>query len=51
MWSTDAFCFRVSGWGFYYLLTVMNDFSQFILAWKLEADMTSDSFIEVVQGI
>ena len=27
----------------------MDDFSRFILAWKLQRDMTSDSFIEVVQ--
>ena len=49
MWSTDASYFRVSGWGFYYLVTVMDDFSRFILAWRLQRDMTSDSFIEVVQ--
>ena len=28
----------------------MDDFSRFILAWKLQTDMTSDPFIEVVQG-
>ena len=50
MWATDASCFRVSGRGFYYLLTVMDEFSRFILAWKLQTDMTSDPFIEVVQG-
>jgi len=49
MWATDASYFRVVGWGFYYMVTVMDDFSRFILAWKLQLDMTSDSFIEVVQ--
>ncbi len=49
MWATDASYFRVIGWGFYYMVTVMDDFSRFILAWKLQMDMTSDSFIEVVQ--
>ena len=49
MWATDASYFRVVGWGFYYMVTVMDDFSRFILAWKLQRDMTSDSFIEVVQ--
>ena len=33
----------------YYLVTVMDDFSRFILAWRLQRDMTADSFIEVVQ--
>ena len=37
------------GWGFYYMVTVMDDFSRLILSWKLQRDMTSDSFIEVVQ--
>jgi len=49
MWATDASYFRVTGWGFYYLVTVMDDFSRFIIAWRLQRDMTSDSFIEVVQ--
>ena len=49
MWATDASYFRVIGWGFYYMVTVMDDFSRYILAWKLQRDMTSNSFIEVVQ--
>ena len=35
MWVSDASHFRVSGWGFYYLVTVMDDFSRFIIAWRL----------------
>ena len=49
MWTTDASYFRVIGWGYYYLVTVLDDFSRFIVAHKLQRDMTSDSFIEVVQ--
>ena len=49
MWATDASYFRVSGWGFYYMVTVMDDYSRFILAHRLQKDMTSNSFIEVVQ--
>ena len=49
MWATDASYFRVIGWGFYYMVTVMDDFSRFILSWKLQLDMTSTSFIEVIQ--
>jgi hypothetical protein len=48
-WATDASYFKVIGWGYYYMVTVMDDFSRFILAHKLQRDMTSDSFIEVVQ--
>ena len=49
MWATDASYFRVVGWGYYYLVTVMDDYSRFIIAHRLQRDMTSDSFIEVVQ--
>ena len=49
MWATDASYFRVIGWGYYSMVTVMDDYSRFILAHKLQRDMTSDSFIEVVQ--
>ncbi len=48
MWATDASYFRVVGWGYYYLVTVMDDYSRFILAHRLQRDMTADSFIEVV---
>ena len=48
MWATDASYFRVCGWGLCYLVTVMDDFLRFIIAWRLQTDMTSDSFIEVV---
>ena len=49
MWATDASYFRVSGWGYYYMVTVMDDYSRSILAWKLQVDMTADPFIQVVQ--
>jgi transposase InsO family protein len=49
MWATDACYFRVVGWGYYYLVTLMDDYSRFILAWKLQKDMSAHSLIEVVQ--
>jgi len=49
MWATDASYFRVVGWGYCYMVTVMDDYSRSILAWKLQLDMTSDSLIQVVQ--
>ena len=50
MWATDASYFRVVAWGYYYLVTVMDDYSRFILAWKLQKDMSANSLIEVVQA-
>ena len=49
LWATDASYFRVLGWGYYYMVTVMDDYSRFILAWRVQKDMTADSLIEVVQ--
>ena len=46
---TDASYFRVCGRGFYYLVTVMDNFSRFIIAWRLQRDITANAFIEVVQ--
>ncbi len=49
LWATDASYFKVAGWGYYYLVTVMDDYTRFILGWKLQKDMSSNSLIEVVQ--
>ena len=49
MWATDCSYLRVIDWGYYYLITVMDDYSRYILAWELKRDMTSDSLIDVVQ--
>jgi putative transposase len=49
MWATDGAYLKVVGWGYYYLVTVLDDYSRFILAWRLQPDMTADSLIEVVQ--
>jgi len=49
LWVTDCAHLKVIGWGWYYLVTVMDYFSRFILAWELKADMTVGSLIDVVQ--
>jgi transposase InsO family protein len=39
LWQTDFTYLKVTGWGWYYLSTVLDDFSRFIVAWKLCATM------------
>ena len=41
LWQTDFTYLRVIGWGWYNLSTVLDDFSRFILAWKLCTTMTA----------
>ena len=39
LWQTDFTQFKVVGWGYYYLSTVLDDYSRYILAWKLTTGM------------
>src|SRR5271170_6135830 len=41
LWQTDFTYLRVIGWGWFYLSTVLDDFSRYILAWKLCTTMTA----------
>jgi len=49
LWASDCCHLRVVDWGWYYLETVMDDFSRFILSWDLKTDMTGGSLEDVVQ--
>jgi putative transposase len=41
LWQIDFTYLRVIGWGCFYLSTVLEDFSRYILAWKLCTTMTA----------
>jgi putative transposase len=49
LWATDCAHLKVFDWGWYYLVTVMDDYSRFILAWELKSDMAAGSLIDVIQ--
>jgi transposase InsO family protein len=42
LWQTDFTYLKVIGWGWLYLSTVLDDFSRYIIAWKLCTTMRSD---------
>lgn len=42
MWQTDFTYLHVKGWGWYYLSTVIDDYSRYIISWKLCKSMSAD---------
>jgi RNA-directed DNA polymerase len=49
LWQSDASYFFVVGWGWYYSILVLGDFSRFVLASDLKPDMTAHSISDVVE--
>jgi putative transposase len=49
LWQTDFTYFKIQGWGWYYLSTVLDDFSRYILAWKLTATMSTTDVPETLR--
>ncbi|CUS56240.1 Mobile element protein [hydrothermal vent metagenome] len=41
LWQTDFTYLKVIGWGWFYLSTVLDDFSRYIIAWKLCSGMAA----------
>ena len=39
LWQTDFTYLKITGWGWYYLSTVLDDFSRCIVAWRLGPTM------------
>lgn len=49
MWQIDFTYFKIIGWGQYYLCTVLDDYSRFIIAWDLCVNMRAEDASKTVE--
>jgi len=49
MWQTDFTYFKIIGWGWMYLSTVLDDFSRYIIAWKLCCTMRAEDVTDTLE--
>ncbi|KOH46244.1 fis family transcriptional regulator [Sunxiuqinia dokdonensis] len=47
-WQTDFTYFKIINWGWYYLATIMDDYSRYIISWELCQNMESTDAMRVV---
>jgi putative transposase len=48
LWQTDFTYLKVTGWGWFYLSTILDDFSRFIVAWKLCTTMKAEDVTDTL---
>ena len=49
LWQTDFTYLKVIGWGWFYLSTILDDFSRYIIAWKLCTTMKAEDVTDTLQ--
>jgi len=48
LWQTDFTYLKVIGWGWFYLSTILDDFSRYIVAWKLCTTMKASDVTDTL---
>jgi len=49
LWQTDFTYLKVAGWGWFYLSTVLDDFSRYVVAWKLCTTMSASDVTDTLE--
>ena len=49
LWQTDFTYLKVIGWGWFYLSTILDDFSRYIVAWKLCTTMRAGDVTDTLE--
>lgn len=48
LWQTDFTYLKIVGWGWYYLSTVLDDYSRYVICWKLFTSMSAGDVKEIL---
>ena len=48
-WQTDFTYFKVKGWGWYYLSTILDDYSRYVISWKLCSAMKAKDVTDTLE--
>jgi putative transposase len=51
LWQTDFTYFKIIGCGWYYLSTVLGDYSRYIIAWRLRANMSASDVSDTLDEV
>ena len=49
LWQTDFTYLKVIGWGWFYLSTILDDYSRYIIAWKLCTNMKTGDVTDTLE--
>ena len=49
MWQTDFTYFKIIGWGWYYLSKILDDYSRYIISWKLCTTMRAKDVTDTIE--
>ena len=48
LWQTDFTYLKIIGWGWFYLSTILDDYSRFIIAWRLCTNMRTQDVTDTL---
>ncbi|PLW78468.1 IS3 family transposase [Cohaesibacter celericrescens] len=49
LWQTDFTYLKVIGWGWFYLSTILDDYSRYIISWKLCTNMKTEDVTDTLE--
>ena len=49
LWQTDFTYLKIIGWGWYYLSTILDDYSRYIISWKLCTTMRAEDVTDTLE--